>query len=130
MIMRCEICDEELFEESPGMYIHKSVQEPTHKHDANVGGSVGSSDLLAAREAPTACPETTVHSSPLVARAACNIQTLREEKLSDDDLYNTATSFRDYHATTIAHILRGIRDQAYSVGYRHGYADAVTDLEA
>ena len=43
-----------------------------HKAFLNAGGSVGSSDLLVACEAPTAFPETTVHSSPLVARDGCN----------------------------------------------------------
>lgn len=51
-----------------------------HKPAPNEGGSVGSSDLLVACEAPTACPETTVHSSPLVARADCNHK-------SDGDYY-------------------------------------------
>jgi len=66
-------------------YIHKSIdeqkkhseikilmKEKAHKPALNAGGSVGSSDLLVACEAPTACPETTVHSSPLVARDARN----------------------------------------------------------
>jgi hypothetical protein len=57
-------------------------------------------------------------------------ESLREENLNDDGLYETANRIGDMGITSIVHELRRIRDQAYSVGYRHGYADAVTDLEA
>ncbi len=58
-------------------------------------------------------------------------QTRRDEqKLNEEDLCKIAERFREAGAATIMYELRLIRDQAYSIGYRHGFADAATDLGA